>query len=296
MMVQTQTPRLRQIRKTNLELIFSDHNAYCLPPCQNKCPSHIDIPGFLKANTEGNCASRRASSSAPSRSRACSAASARPRARSTAAATRSRRRSPSATATATPATRCSRRGRRASRRRCRSRSSRRPASGSRSSAPVRRACRPPTTCSIAGHDVTVFERDPAPGGMLRYGIPQYRLPKVEVLEAEYQSVARPRRHDGQQRRAGPRLHARRPPEPGLRRGRASPSAATTSTSWASRARTPTACSTAWSTCASPRSACPTRATRASASWSSAAASRRWTARAPRSARARPRSRSSIAAT
>ena len=39
---------------------------------------------------------------------------------------------------------------------------------------------------LAGHDVTVFERDPAPGGMLRYGIPQYRLPKVEVLEAEYE--------------------------------------------------------------------------------------------------------------
>ena len=54
MVVQTQTPRLRQVRKTNLELIFSDHNAYCLPPCQNKCPSHIDIPGFLKANTEGS--------------------------------------------------------------------------------------------------------------------------------------------------------------------------------------------------------------------------------------------------
>ncbi len=43
---------------------------------------------------------------------------------------------------------------------------------------------------IAGHDVTVFERDPAPGGMLRYGIPQYRLPKIEVLEAEYESVMR----------------------------------------------------------------------------------------------------------
>ena len=54
MVVRTQTPRLRQVRKTNLELIFSDHNAYCLPPCQNKCPSHIDIPGFLKANTEGS--------------------------------------------------------------------------------------------------------------------------------------------------------------------------------------------------------------------------------------------------
>ena len=42
---------------------------------------------------------------------------------------------------------------------------------------------------IAGHDVTVYERDPPPGGMLRYGIPQYRLPKVEVLEAEYDSVS-----------------------------------------------------------------------------------------------------------
>jgi formate dehydrogenase major subunit len=43
---------------------------------------------------------------------------------------------------------------------------------------------------LNGHEVTVFERDPAPGGMLRYGIPQYRLPKVEVLEAEYESVTR----------------------------------------------------------------------------------------------------------
>ncbi len=54
MKVQTQTETIRRLRRTNLELIFSDHNAYCLPPCQNKCPSHIDIPGFLKANAEGN--------------------------------------------------------------------------------------------------------------------------------------------------------------------------------------------------------------------------------------------------
>ena len=54
MKVQTQTELVRRLRHTNLELIFSDHNAYCLPPCQNKCPSHIDIPGFLKANAEGN--------------------------------------------------------------------------------------------------------------------------------------------------------------------------------------------------------------------------------------------------
>ena len=43
---------------------------------------------------------------------------------------------------------------------------------------------------LSGHDVTVFERDPEPGGMLRYGIPEYRLPKKEVLEPEYESVWR----------------------------------------------------------------------------------------------------------
>jgi NADPH-dependent glutamate synthase beta subunit-like oxidoreductase len=34
-----------------------------------------------------------------------------------------------------------------------------------------------------GHRVTVFEAGPAPGGMMRYGIPKYRLPR-EVLDAE----------------------------------------------------------------------------------------------------------------
>lgn len=34
-----------------------------------------------------------------------------------------------------------------------------------------------------GHDVTIFERQEAPGGMLRYGIPSYRMPR-ETLDAE----------------------------------------------------------------------------------------------------------------
>ncbi len=33
---------------------------------------------------------------------------------------------------------------------------------------------------VEGHDVTVFEALPEPGGMLRYAIPEYRLPKAEV--------------------------------------------------------------------------------------------------------------------
>ncbi|MBA2570836.1 MAG: FAD-dependent oxidoreductase [Chloroflexi bacterium] len=188
MVVRTQTPRLRQIRKTNLELIFSDHNAYCLPPCQNKCPSHIDIPGFLKANTEGN-----------------------PR-----ESTRIFKRTipfPSILGRVCPAP-CEEHCRRDevdeaiairdSHRWAGDQVLRAQTRGEK--APVPFDVQPPSGkraavigsgpagmsaayyLAIAGHDVTVFERDPAPGGMLRYGIPQYRLPKVEVLEAEYQSA------------------------------------------------------------------------------------------------------------
>ena len=40
-----------------------------------------------------------------------------------------------------------------------------------------------------GHDVTVFEAMPKAGGMLRYGIPEYRLPK-EVLDDEILTIER----------------------------------------------------------------------------------------------------------
>ena len=38
-----------------------------------------------------------------------------------------------------------------------------------------------------GHDVTVFDAMPKFGGMLRYGIPEYRLPK-EVLDSEIKII------------------------------------------------------------------------------------------------------------
>ena len=38
-----------------------------------------------------------------------------------------------------------------------------------------------------GHEVTVFEAGPLPGGMMRFGIPQYRLPRP-VLDAEVQRI------------------------------------------------------------------------------------------------------------
>jgi formate dehydrogenase major subunit len=43
--------------------------------------------------------------------------------------------------------------------------------------------------SLLGHDVTIFERETDPGGMLRYGIPAFRLPR-DVLQVELHNALR----------------------------------------------------------------------------------------------------------
>lgn len=43
--------------------------------------------------------------------------------------------------------------------------------------------------SLFGHDVVMFEREERPGGMLRYGIPEFRLPR-DLLETELHNVLR----------------------------------------------------------------------------------------------------------
>lgn len=43
--------------------------------------------------------------------------------------------------------------------------------------------------SILGHDVTIFERESVAGGMLRYGIPEFRLPR-DILEIELHNALR----------------------------------------------------------------------------------------------------------
>ncbi len=44
-------------------------------------------------------------------------------------------------------------------------------------------------CALAGHDVTMYDSNPLPGGMLRYALPEYRLPK-SVLDKELELVER----------------------------------------------------------------------------------------------------------
>jgi NADPH-dependent glutamate synthase beta subunit-like oxidoreductase/formate hydrogenlyase subunit 6/NADH:ubiquinone oxidoreductase subunit I len=53
MTVRTKSDQLKHIRRTNLEMMLSDHNAYCQPPCQVACPTHIDIPGYLELIAQG---------------------------------------------------------------------------------------------------------------------------------------------------------------------------------------------------------------------------------------------------
>jgi formate dehydrogenase major subunit len=190
MVVQTQTEEVRRLRRTNLELIFSDHNAYCLPPCQNKCPSHIDIPGFLKANAEGQF-------------------------RESARIFKRTIPFPSILGRVCPAP-CEEHCRRDevdeaiairdSHRYAGDQVLKAQMDGV--DAPLPFEAQPKTGkrtavigsgpagmsaayyLLLSGHEVTVFERNAAPGGMLRYGIPEYRLPKKDVLEPEYEAVWR----------------------------------------------------------------------------------------------------------
>jgi formate dehydrogenase major subunit len=41
--------------------------------------------------------------------------------------------------------------------------------------------------ALEGHEVEIFEASPAPGGMLRYGIPPYRLPN-DIIDAEVKNI------------------------------------------------------------------------------------------------------------
>jgi NADPH-dependent glutamate synthase beta subunit-like oxidoreductase/formate hydrogenlyase subunit 6/NADH:ubiquinone oxidoreductase subunit I/ferredoxin len=190
MVVRTQTEQVRRLRRTNLELIFSDHNAYCLPPCQNKCPSHIDIPGFLKANAEGQFreSARIFKRTIPFPSilgRVCPAPCEEHCRRDEvdeAIAIRDSHRFAGDTILKAqkegidpplPFETLPKTGKRVA---------------VIGSGPAGMSAA--YYLLMSGHDVTVFERDPAPGGMLRYGIPEYRLPKDEVLDPEYESVWR----------------------------------------------------------------------------------------------------------
>lgn len=47
MVIHTDNERIRSARKTALELLLSNHYADCLAPCQQTCPAGVDVQGYI---------------------------------------------------------------------------------------------------------------------------------------------------------------------------------------------------------------------------------------------------------
>ncbi|MGE5609932.1 MAG: 2Fe-2S iron-sulfur cluster-binding protein [Bacillota bacterium] len=48
MTIESETPEVRESRRTALELLLADHAGDCLAPCTNVCPAHMDIPLMIR--------------------------------------------------------------------------------------------------------------------------------------------------------------------------------------------------------------------------------------------------------
>ncbi|MDR1852920.1 MAG: [FeFe] hydrogenase, group A [Propionibacteriaceae bacterium] len=178
MVIETHSEAVDPFRKLRIEQLLCDHNADCLPPCQQTCPAHIDIQRYLALVADGNLEAavkvikqRNPFPSACGRvcPHPCEAQCRRNLVDEPVAINNVKRfaadtdlfsESPWLPDVKDP-------------------------SGKR----VAIVGAGPSGLSAAwylaqdGHKVTVFDKQPAPGGMMRYGIPEYRLPKA-TLDAE----------------------------------------------------------------------------------------------------------------
>ena len=176
--IKTNTKRVKESRKTNLELLLSNHRGDCRPPCAKACPAGTDCQGYvgLIANGEFEEAIRLIKERIPlpaSIGRVC------PHPCET-ACRRGLVEEPISIAWlkrfAADMDLCSE-------------EAFMPDIAPDTGKSVAIIGGGPYGLSMAyflrqkGHDVTIYEAMPKLGGMLRYGIPEYRLPK-EVLDEE----------------------------------------------------------------------------------------------------------------
>lgn len=54
MVITTHSPRLQEYRKVRLQQLLCDHNADCVAPCVETCPANIDIQTYLSHVADGN--------------------------------------------------------------------------------------------------------------------------------------------------------------------------------------------------------------------------------------------------
>lgn len=182
MVVDTASDEVRSSRRMALELLLSDHAGDCAAPCATSCPAGLDIPAFLAHLATGDSGAALDS-------------------------IWQRLALPGALGRVCP-------------RLCEQECRRREHDEGLAIGPLHRfatdSClgqakpplpskAPPTGLSVAiigagpaglsasfyllqsGHAVTLFDSRPQPGGMLRYGIPAFRLPK-QALDAEIEII------------------------------------------------------------------------------------------------------------
>jgi formate dehydrogenase major subunit len=176
-------PEVDASRRMCLNLLVSDHCGDCLPPCQTACPSSIDIKGFLALVREGREeeAAELIREKAPFPGtlgricpRPCEAECRRNRVEGPVAVCNMKRHIADTELAAKTMPRL-------------------PAPAASSGKKVAIIGAGPAGMSAAyflclrGHAVTVFEKHKASGGMLRYGIPYYRLPDA-TLKTEFGAI------------------------------------------------------------------------------------------------------------
>jgi formate dehydrogenase major subunit len=184
MAVTTDSLDVRAARKMALELLLSDHAGECVAPCAARCPAGLDIPGFVYGIAMGDnlramhvIGERLALPGSLGRicPRLCEEGCRRCDLDQGLAIGALHRYAADLDIAA--------------------------------AAPYTPACAPATGKSVAivgagpaglaaawyllqkGHACTLFDAHPQPGGMLRYGIPAYRLPK-DMLDAEIDAIRR----------------------------------------------------------------------------------------------------------
>ncbi|HME44318.1 MAG TPA: NAD(P)-binding protein [Syntrophorhabdales bacterium] len=180
MKIHTDNARIRQSRKTALELLLSNHYADCLGPCTQTCPAGVDVQGYIALMAAGRY--REAVKLIKEKNplplvcgrvcvRECETACRRNMVDDPVGIDYLKRYAADIDITDpwTPVPQ--------------------PSTGKKvaivGGGPAGLTCA--YYLALDGHAPTIFEQSPALGGMLRYGIPEYRLPK-QMLDREIKLI------------------------------------------------------------------------------------------------------------
>lgn len=184
MIISTDTPRVRQSRKIALELLLSDHTGDCKGPCSLNCPAGTDCQGYVKLIAEGKFkeAVELVKEKVPlpaSIGRVCPHPCEKACRRAMVEEPISIAYLKSFAADADLSSGNEFMPQKA------------PSSGKTvgiiGGGPA--GLTAAYFLAVKGHSVTIYDAMPKMGGMLRYGIPQYRLPK-EILDREIELIQR----------------------------------------------------------------------------------------------------------